>query len=68
MTMQRAGQRIKVHTFIIVPETCPGDITITCDCCEHAGEEFLLTKSSQGDFGFVACSYPAENEKTIVVP
>ena len=57
-----------VQTFIIVPAACPGDFTVTCDCCEHSGEEFRLMKSEQGDFGFVTCFYTGENEKTVVIP
>jgi hypothetical protein len=68
MTMQREGRGIMVQTFIIVPAECPGDLTVTCDCCEHGGEEFRLKKSPKGDFGFVKCLYPGENEKTVDIP
>lgn len=68
MAMQREGRRIMVQTFIIVPEACPGDFAVTCDCCEHAGKEFDLMKFSKGDAGFVRCLYQGDNEKTGVTP
>ena len=62
MSVQKQGQRIKIETFIIVPDACPAGWELTCDCCEHSDREFQIVKPAPGSekgFGFVTCHFAA---------
>ncbi len=57
---QTKEQKISIQTCIIVPEACPGEFELTCDCCKYSDREFLIKKPEPGtgqEFGSVTCRY-----------
>jgi hypothetical protein len=68
MKKQHEVHRIPIRTFIVVPEQCPGELEITCDCCEHTGKEFQVVKPAPGsdkECGFVTCYYTGHHSNIV---
>lgn len=57
---QKKEQKIPIQTCIIVPEACPGEFELTCDCCKYSDREFRIVKPAAGsgaELGSVNCRY-----------
>lgn len=57
---QKSERKIPIQTCIIVPESCPGEFELTCDCCGYSDKEFRFMKPEQGtglELGSVTCRF-----------